>query len=159
MSMTCRPLLPDETAQAAALIEESFDHGVAPLYPREGIEEFKSFVTPQSLRERLSGTGFAFAAERDGTLVGVVEVRDGHHIAMLFVAPHCQRQGIGRMLLRHATTACLERDPTLDAITVFSSPNSVGAYKRFGFAADGPEQEKNGIRYTPMTLDLSQTRN
>lgn len=35
-------------------------------------------------------------------ITGLVELKEGRHVAMLFVAPYCQRKGIGMCLMRAA---------------------------------------------------------
>jgi len=47
--------------------------------------------------------------------------------------------------------------PDLTKVTVNSSPNAIGAYKKLGFNAVGPEQIEHGIRFIPMRLHLGKT--
>ena len=67
------------------------------------------------------------------------------HIALFFVEPCFQRQGVGRALFLAANDACL-----LDEMTVNSSPYAIEIYKKLGFHAFSEEQLKDGIRFTPM---------
>jgi hypothetical protein len=57
-------------------------------------------------------------------------------------------------LLKRAYEECLRRDPELDEVAVYSAPNAVAAYEKFGYRAKGPEQVVDGIRYVPMALQL-----
>jgi GNAT superfamily N-acetyltransferase len=75
--------------------------------------------------------------------VGVLHVKNGNHIALFFVLPTCQRQGIGRALIRTVDQIC-------PLLTVNSSVNAVASYERFGFCAVGPERIVDGIRFVPM---------
>jgi len=92
-------------------------------------------------------------------MVGMIEIRDYQHVAMLFVDGAFQRKGISRKLLRQALEICRENKPELRQVTVHSSPNSVHVYKRFGFVPTSSEQVINGIRFTPMTLELAEPVN
>jgi len=44
--------------------------------------------------------------------------------------------------------------PDGEGLTVNSSPNAVPAYIRMGFSPTGPEEVRNGIRFTPMIKRL-----
>ncbi|MBU1161235.1 MAG: GNAT family N-acetyltransferase, partial [Proteobacteria bacterium] len=68
---------------------------------------------------------------------------------------HLQRIHIGRELLRKSLEICKKDNPALTEITVNSLPNAVNIYKKLGFAELEPEKEKNGIRFVPMKLELS----
>ena len=80
----------------------------------------------------------------------MMEIREAHHIAMLFVKPGMQRQGIGRRLVQEAIAYRRTHNLETRQIAVHSSPNSVAAYERLGFHKTGEQQEANGIRFIPM---------
>jgi len=153
--MTIRPMQPGEQHQVSHLIWSVFCVFEAPTYSREGVEAFHAWIEPAKLAERFSHPGFfllcAWEAE---TLVGVLAVRDYAHIALLFVDASYQRRGIARALVSEALARCREDNPSLLAITVNSSPFAVPIYKRMGFAAIDQEQTIQGIRFTPMRLEL-----
>ena len=149
-----RELEADEITAAHALVSSVFDEFVAPLFSEEGINEFKSFIDPPRLRERLSPTSFILVAEMDVEIVGVIGVRDWSHVFLLFVKGDQQRKGIARSLLSEALQRCQTARLDLERITVNSSPNAVEAYRQMGFVPTSEEQLANGIRYVPMVLDL-----
>jgi GNAT superfamily N-acetyltransferase len=150
-----REIEENEIAEVHALVSSVFDEFVAPLFSDEGVNEFKSFIDPQKLRERLSLNSFILVAEIDVEMVGVIGIRDWCHIFLLFVRGNHQDKGIARALLSEALKRCNEVKPDLEKITVNSSPNAVGAYWRMGFIPTREEQLTNGIRYVPMVLDLN----
>jgi GNAT superfamily N-acetyltransferase len=129
---------------------------VAPLFSEEGINEFRSFIDPPRLRERLSPTSFILVAEIDIKMVGVIGVRDWGHVFLLFVKGDQQRKGIARSLLSEVLKRGRKARPDLERITVNSSPNAVEAYRRMGFIPTSGEQLTNGIRYVPMAMELSE---
>ena len=90
-------------------------------------------------------------AEQDSDLVGVIEMLNCDHIAMLFVST--RRKGIAKELIRGALAECRRRRPGVNRITVNSSPFAEPVYSRMGFRATGPLQEKNGIIFVPMACD------
>jgi predicted GNAT family N-acyltransferase len=106
------------------------------------------------LIERLSANSFMLAAEIDGELVGIIGVRDWSLVFLLFVRGDQQGKGIAKSLLAEALQRCRTANPDLAQVTVNSSPNAVGAYRRMGFIPTSEEQLTNGVRYVPMALDL-----
>jgi GNAT superfamily N-acetyltransferase len=146
--MTIRRATLDEVPAVVALAREAFMDAVAPLYSEEGVRTFMEFVSPAGLRERMAENCVTYVAYRGRELVGVAHVRDGSHVAMLFVVPRAQRTGVGRALLAVAVGEC-----TSDVVTVKSSPNAEGAYQRYGFKRTAPEQTDRGIRFIPMAVE------
>ncbi len=150
-----RELAEDGIAEAHALVSSVFNEFVAPLYSDEGISEFRSFIEPLKLLEWLRANNVILAAEIYGEMVGVIGVRDWNHVSLLFVRGDRQGRGIAKSLLAEALQRCKTAKPDLAQVTVNSSPNAVGAYRRMGFSPTSEEQLTNGIRYVPMVLDLS----
>jgi GNAT superfamily N-acetyltransferase len=146
----------NQITEVHALVCSVFDEFVAPLFSEEGISEFKSFIEPPRLRERLRSNSFILVAEIDAEMVGVIGVRDWSHVFLLFVRGDHQGKGIARLLLAEALKRCKEVKPDLEKITVNSSPNAVGASRRMGFIPTNDEQLTNGVRYVPMALDLKE---
>jgi ribosomal protein S18 acetylase RimI-like enzyme len=145
---------PGEERAVSDLVHSTFQHDVAPLYSREGIDEFLSYAHPDALKSRLARNHIVLVASQDNSMVGMIELRDYGHVSMLFVDPLHQRQGIGQRLLQEALQLIKTHHAGVREVTVNSSPNAVEAYKRFGFQATGPLQVKNGIGFVPMTLPL-----
>ncbi len=151
-----REIEEDEIADVSALVSSVFDQFVAPLFSEEGIHEFQSFIEPPKLIERLRANSFFLVAEIGTAMVGVIAVRDWSHVSILFIRGDHQGKGIARLLFAEALKRCQAAKPDLEKITVNSSPNAVGAYRRMGFIQTSEEQLTNGIRYVPMVLDLSE---
>ena len=94
----------------------------------EDIQFFRPLV-----RDGLSHVAqLACVRDEGGEVVGFVGVT-GVKVEMLFVAPICMGQGIGRRLLTHAITAFGAR--TLDVNE--QNPQAVGFYLRMGFEVVG----------------------
>ena len=136
------------------MIASDFEESVAVLYSPEGVTEFLRFAKSEAIKERAKENCRVFLADTGREICGMVEVRNYHHISMLFVEPEAQRLGFGRRLLNLAIEVCRKENPQLREVTVNSSPNAVEAYRRFGFAVTSPEKEKKGLRFTPMKLTI-----
>jgi len=136
----------------AALTRRVFDECVAPLYSPEGRDSFRGMATAERFRERVRTNHLTLVAEREGEIVGMLELRQWRHVAMLFVDRKHQRRGIGRALVQGVIRRLLQHGAATSRLTVNSSPNAVEAYRRLGFFTDGPEQVDRGIRFLPMML-------
>ncbi len=149
-----RQMKPGEESQIIKLVSAVFCQSVAPQYSEEGIAEFLKYAHSDLLAERTKLNHYVIVAELDNEIIGVIETRNHSHISLFFVEREFQRQGIGRELLKKAVQACLDNNPKLAEITVNSSPNAVSLYEAFGFSARGEERTVNGIRSTPMFLNV-----
>lgn len=141
-----------EEAKVCALVEEVFNEFVAPGYGEDGIKEFFKFANPLAMAERAGPAQVVVVAEQGSDLVGMIEIRNGAHIALLFV--RTRGQGIAKELVRRAVAECRQRQPELHSITVNSSPYAEPMYAQIGFQPTDAIQEKNGIKFVPMILNL-----
>ncbi len=148
------PMIPEDKGEALSLVQSVFDAHVAPHFSEEGRTTFHEFVRQFAFSDQ-PGKTFALVARRERTIIGVIEVVDGSHVALLFVAPEFQRHGVGSELVQRAITECLRRMPPPDVLTVNASPNALAAYARMGFVPMKQEQERDGIRHVPMALVLN----
>ena len=123
--------------QALELIRKVFDECDKEDYEDMGILSFYHFIRREQIEERVkSGEMVFFGAYEESELVGVIAMREGFHV------------------IRRGVAYCLEKNPQLKAITVSASPKGKRAYEAMGFRALTPEQEKQGMRFTPMRLEL-----
>ncbi len=121
---------------------------VAPDYGAEGIRSFADFL--QNGTHHLA----VFGAWEQDKLVGMIATRsECKHIALFFVDGQYHRQGIGKKLFE----AVLEHG-TANEITVHASPYAVRVYHRLGFTDTDTEQLTDGIRYTPMVYQVSNSK-
>ena len=126
----------------------------APVYKPEGIRSFPDFISDDMLHKMfLTGSYQMFVALADGEMRGMITLRGGGHISLLFVEEDYQRLGIGRALLL-TLAEYMKEEMGMSRMTVNASPYGVGFYHRLGFEDLGPEMEKDGIRYTPMEKRL-----
>lgn len=76
---------------------------------------------------------FHVVGRANGTLAGVVLVRDYWNLCHLFVAAEHQGRGLGRQLLEAALLGCAGRSPR-GCIRLNSSRNALEFYKHMGFS-------------------------
>jgi uncharacterized protein (TIGR00290 family) len=137
-----------ELPAVAAFVARVHAYAIAPHESPAGQATFLRWADAGAMARR-AATHDVWIAELDGALAGVLEVRDGHHLSLLFVDPACQRRGIARGLL----VAALGAPETWPTLTVNSAPGAVEAYARLGFVATAPIVELGGMRFQPMRRD------
>lgn len=142
----------NELNETLELVKNVFDEFEAPDYTAEGIESFYNFTN--SISEQLNNNMKIFVAKDIDRIVGMVAFRDYSHISMLFVDKNYHRQGIATELLKIVKLECRKYNKELISITVNSSPYAVGFYYKMGFESVTSEQIVDGIRFTPMKLDV-----
>ncbi|MCX6137479.1 MAG: GNAT family N-acetyltransferase [Ignavibacteriales bacterium] len=144
-----------EEFEVCALVKRVFDELVAPGFEAEGIEEFYRFANPEAMKSRAGAGQVIILAEEGKKLVGMIEIRNGTHVALLFV----ERRGDGtaRQLLAKAVRECMQRRPALSTMTVNSSPYAEEIYRKLGFRPSGVRQTVNGIVHLPMELDVRES--
>ena len=149
-----RPMTEADVEAGIALVRKVFDEYVAPDFPPEGIASFAEWADPAAFADRLRG-GYVTLAAFDGErIVGVVAWMPPDHVAMLFVDPAAQGEGVGRRLFEEALRRIRTAHRDLETVHVHASRYAVPFYERLGFRETGPEQEEHGIRYTPMRFEL-----
>lgn len=135
------------------LVEKVFDERISHLYTREGAATFKGFIKLPEMEERMKRNYWALIAENgDLEILGTIFLKNRDHINLFFVRTDSERIGIGKALLNKAIKTIKEEDPSIEKITVNSSPNAVDAYGRLGFTITGEEKVLHGIRFIPMEL-------
>ncbi|CAH0445252.1 GNAT family N-acetyltransferase [Ralstonia pseudosolanacearum] len=148
--MQIRKMTHDDLPSANALCLAAFMQAVAPSLSAQGVETFGKVAAPQAFAERMAGDNLMLVCVAEGALTGMIELKEGRHVAMLFVAPGWQRRGVGKRLL----SAALEQART-NVVTVRASLASVAAYERYGFTLAGNVGEFAGLVYQPMEKRLT----
>ena len=145
------PMVKGEEQETYELIVRVFHKYVAPVYSKDGIDKFLGMLSPDGLNGMSSGqSSFVILAKEKSKIIGMLSVINESHIALIFVDPEHQGNGIGNHLIDEAIRKCLNRNPDLSEVTVSSSPNSKSFYEKAGFEVLGDEINEEGMRYTPM---------
>ncbi|WET10903.1 GNAT family N-acetyltransferase [Pseudomonas sp. D3] len=147
--MQIRKLTYDDLPHASALCLDAFMIAVAPSLSTQGVETFAKVAAAQAFADRMEGDNLMLVCVADGAITGLIELKEGRHVAMLFVTPGSQRRGIGMRLMGAALEQV--RD---EVVTVRASLSSVAAYESYGFALSGDVGEFAGLIYQPMEKRL-----
>ena len=139
----------EQLAEALSLVWEVFCRFEAPEYSEEGITEFKNFLNNE---EEIGKLDFYGAFDKASDIVGVLAMRKPSHISLFFVKSEYHRQGIGRQLFEKIL--CDYQPQGIGVFTVNSSHYAVEVYRKLGFKLTGNECITNGIRYTPMKMEI-----
>lgn len=131
---------------------DSFLQSVAGTLSDEGVATFSNIAARDAFLARMKGDNLVLVADSDENVEGVIELKEGRHVAMLFIRPERQKSGIGRKLL----SAALDH-ATVGAVTVSASLSSVAAYEKYGFECRGQVGESAGLVYQPMELKLNKS--
>lgn len=139
-----------EKSGALDLIWEVFKEFEAPEYSDEGIREFRNFIAPDKMKERMDNKKLLlWGYWCENKLVGTIAVRPPCHISLLFVDKEFHRRGIAKELYR-TVLDFYAKNSSYNEITVNSSPYAVEIYHKLGFADTDTEQTVNGLHFTPM---------
>lgn len=126
---------------------------VTPEFPAEARDAFLKSMTVDGIRQ-LIGSGLRYhLAEVDGNIVGIIGIKNNTHLYHLFVSETFQKKGIARQLWNAAMKTC-KAAGNPGEFTVNSSRYAQQVYESFGFVAQSPPQERNGIVTIPMKLTV-----
>lgn len=150
--MYVRTIEQQDLARVSFICMKAFMHSVAPSLSSEGIDTFRVIAAEDSFLNRIEGDNTILVFEEAGKVNGVIELKEGRHVAMLFVDPESQNKGIGSKLITEVMAYARGK-----TITVSASLNSVSAYLKYGFACTGEPDENCGLKYQPMELELNKS--
>ncbi|MDO8827204.1 GNAT family N-acetyltransferase [Methylophaga sp.] len=148
--MIVRKMEEKDLAAVTATCMASFLQSVADTLSEEGIATFSKIAESNAFLDRMNGDNVMLVADNDGNIEGVIELKEGRHIAMLFVSPEHQKEGIGRKLISSVLDYA-----KVDTVTVRASLSSIPAYEKYGFECKGEAGELAGLAYQPMEIKLN----
>lgn len=154
MSFQIRKAQTSEWELAMELAFRVFLKYEAMEYGPEGIRNFAEFVTDETLKKLfLQGSYLLFVAVENEKIIGLISMRSGNHISLLFVDPEYHRRGVGTSLVKYLQSYMLVNTKH-QKLTVNAAPYGVPFYHRIGFKDTGYETRRDGIIYTPMEFYL-----
>ena len=123
-------------------------------YGPEGIKSFSEFVSDETLKKLfLQGNYLLFVAVEEENIIGLISLRSGNHISLLFVDSDYHRCGVGTSLIKYLQSYLLMHTRH-QKMTVNAAPYGIPFYHKLGFKDTGYETKKDGIIYTPMEFYL-----
>lgn len=153
MMYPIRKVTSAEVREAFALALEVFLQFEAPDYGPEGVETFKRDIVENEgfISQCEQGICPLYAAFDGETMIGMIGMRpDKTHINLVFTKKEYHRRGVATAIFRYLLEDLRKENPVLKELTLNASPYGKGFYLRLGFIPLSEEQERNGIRYTPM---------
>lgn len=144
----------EEWETAMSLAYETYLEFDAKAYSDEGNEHFKEFVTDSFLKKMFEAGNYqVIGAYYKGKMIGVISLRDDHHISLLFVDKEFHNQGIGRSLIM-ALADYVKLKLHQSCLTVNAAPYAFDFYRRVGFRDEDDLTTKDGITFIPMKLEI-----
>ncbi|MEF2920066.1 MAG: GNAT family N-acetyltransferase [Acutalibacteraceae bacterium] len=143
----------NEVESAMRLAFEVFMKFEAPDYQSSGVDTFKRDIVenPEFLEKARQGVCPIYGAFNGEEIVALMGMRsDRKHINLAFTKKEYQRRGIARNIFYYLLNDVLSDNPSLEALTLNSSPYGIPFYLSIGFISLSEEQEIDGIRFTPM---------
>jgi ribosomal protein S18 acetylase RimI-like enzyme len=144
----------DEAEAVSLLIQRTFQRYIADTYTARGIRHFLKNTSKQAMLRRKRKNQLIVVAETDNMISGMIGVRKGDHITLLFVAPECHRYGIGTLLFLDALNRLKATLPDIRTVTVNSSQYALPFYMKLGFTVKRSAYLHKGMKITPMELLL-----
>lgn len=145
-SPSFRPGTLDEAQRLSGLCRASV-RAIQEGQPKDRVEHWASMLTPERLQTILASHWTVVAHPKDGAEpVGLASL-DRDVLAMLYVHPDRQGEGLARALLREVASEALRRDIRL--LRVDASLNALAAYRRWGFVDHGGREKVDtaGVSY------------
>ena len=150
---TIEPCGKDRWDEACELAFRVFMKFEAKEYGQKGIDSFAEFLTSPGLEKLFKADRYkVYVAMLEGKIIGIVSLRSGNFLSLLFVDDRYHRQGIGSELLNTVREYLLnETDQT--TLTVNASTYAIPFYSKHGFVATADKiYAQDGIIYTPMQM-------
>lgn len=145
-----REAQPSDVQAITDLVIGMFDKYVGLGFSPEGQSVFRTYCQPNAMLSRLTeGTSFYLVAILEEKIIGMIEIRNSNHIALLFVDDCYHKNGIAKNLVSLA----IEKAKVTE-IDVHSSIYAASIYAKMGFQQLDKEQERDGIRYIPMKKSI-----
>ena len=140
--------------EISAMVKRVFEDFVASDYTSDGRRRYLEFINPSTIYSRnFCGDSHTLVCRAGDRIVGILEIQGWKHILLLFVDSEFHGRGIARELLGRAIKFSKEKAES-KAVTVNASPYAEPIYKKLGFVPLATQTVKDGIKYTPMRLDL-----
>ena len=110
--------------------------------------KFKNEEYLESARQGICPIYGAFDGEKIVALMGMRSSKT--HINIVFTKKEYHRKGIAKAIFNYLLEDVLRENPSLEVLTLNSSPYGLPFYLHIGFVPLSDEQEIDGIRFTPM---------
>jgi len=152
-NIVIRKITSNEVESAMSLALEVFMQFEAPDYHSSGVETFKRDIVENDdfLEKARQGVCPIYGAFDGDKIVALIGMRSNKtHINLVFTKKEYHRKGIATAIFNYLLNDVKNENPSLEELTLNSSPYGLPFYLALGFVPLSDEQEINGIRFTPM---------
>ena len=153
MNFIIRKIFSNEVEEAMELALEVFMQFEAPDYDDAGVDTFKRDIVenPTFIDNAKNGLCPIYAAFDGDKMVALIGMRSSKtHINLVFTKKEYHRKGIATAIFKFLLNDLLNENPSLNELTLNSSPYGLPFYISLGFIPLSEEQKIDGIRFTPM---------
>lgn len=157
---TIRRIRGEEAEEALALAWEVFLQFEAPDYGPEGVRTFRRDIVQNEafLSKCRQGACPIYAAFDQDKMIGIIGMRSNRtHVNLVFTRKEYHRRGVATALFQYLLADVMKDDPVPQEITLNASPYGKPFYLHLGFEPQSEEQERDGIRFTPMKYRIGTT--
>ena len=146
-----RPAKRRDWTKTMNMVFKVFMEYEAPEYGLEGTQEFYEFIHDDRLKKMfLNGAYILLVAENeDKEIIGMISLRSGNHISLLFVNSDYHKKGVATALMEEMIEI-LKEHTSYNTITVHAAPYATGFYHKLDFKDTDVQQQDGGIIYIPM---------
>ena len=150
MPLVVQPARVEDAENIRALMRRVIESAVVAAHRNDIVENVESSVAvwlarPSACVHRV--------AKLNGSIIGVVLVKDFWNLCSLFVEQSQQNSGVGTLLVKAAIAACEDRSPR-KALFLNAYPSAVGFYERLGFKFIDSATKQSPPGVQPMKLGL-----
>ncbi|MEM7370565.1 MAG: GNAT family N-acetyltransferase [Bacteroidota bacterium] len=145
---------PDKFPSISEFLWKIYQEEIAPHNREIGHANFQKFIHPTQFTSRYEQGSVVWELFRENQRAAICECKN-QHVFLLFVGKDHRHQGIAKELLTHVKREVIKKG-FLPYLTLNAAPNSLSFYQKMGFKSLGPEEDKNGIRSTPMKWSWKQ---
>lgn len=150
--LKCAPIItPDGIRDALDLARDCYD--ALPNTTAEGRKSFARATDYSRVMGGIMAGELKLFGIGDPTLRGVAcTSQHGEHIMLLFVENGYRGRRLGTALIE--TVMENARDEHITRMTVNAEPDAVRFYEKFGFETTSAAQERDGIAFVEMAVEL-----
>lgn len=152
--MNIRKAHVQDVTEIRSLIVRAVEPESNPDFDEEGVKLFYKPNELAAIKSRILDDNYlTLCFIKDDRIVGIITMHEHEKLDQLFVDPSFRNMGISRELWLAAKEHCFKMG-NKSGYWVKSSTVAIPVYKSFGFRLTDVRQQKNGITYYPMVLEL-----
>lgn len=152
--MTIRKAQLQDASEIRSLIVRSVKPETNPDFDEDGVKLFyKPNELPEIQKRILDDSYLTLCFIENELIVGIITMHEYQKLDQLFVDSAYRKLSIAKKLWLAAKAHCNQMG-NKTGYWVKSSTIAIPVYESFGFRLDDKRQQKNGITYYPMVLEM-----